>query len=76
MKHLNDVTRQRCRMNLEKMNVLLSQVRIEKTGKSMRIAAYFSPSNAVDLVFNDEREQEEMLAFLIESGLQPKEMSD
>jgi hypothetical protein len=75
MKPLNEVTRQRCRMNLENMNVLLSQVRIEKNGKKMRIAAYFSPDNAVDFVFDDDREHEEMLAYLIESGLQPIEVS-
>lgn len=42
--------------------------------KKMRIAAYFSPDNAVDFVFDDEREQEEMLMFLIESGVRPIEV--
>jgi hypothetical protein len=76
MKRLNEVTRQRCRLSLERMKVLLSQVRIERNGKKMRIAAYFSPDNAVDFVFDDEREQEEMLAFLLESGLQPIDVSE
>ena len=66
---LNDVTREKCRQILKQWGIPLSQLRVEKNGKRMHVSAYLAPGNAVDFASDDERETQELIAFLIEEGV-------
>lgn len=66
---LNDLTRERCRQTLVEMGIPTSQLRIERFGKRMRIAAYLAPGNAVNISDDDEFDSAELIAYLVEVGV-------
>jgi hypothetical protein len=72
---LNELTKERCRQVLKQWGIPLSQLRIEKNGKRMHVAAYLAPGNAVDFASDDERETEELIAYLIEQGVPVDEVT-
>ena len=64
-----EIARERCRQEVQRMGIPLSQFRIERRGKQMNIAAYLGPGNAVDFMCDDERAKTELIAYLIEQGV-------
>lgn len=64
-----EIARERCRQEVEQLGIPLSQFRIERRGKRMTIAAYLAPGNAVDFSCDDELEEAELIAYLIEQGV-------